>query len=361
MSGKNLQNKKSKRFTATWVTAFILVVLVLASSVLAALAVNKQETTSEVISLTPDEVNDEGKRTYYDLFYEPISGYPDIELDDGNGGWLGNTGINLFKSSYTNEQGKTTVEAANGNNVIAPGTSNTYKFTIMNKTSLEVKYSVSIKGLFGLTDKNVPITLRLRKGADWIIGSDSEWVNAKALSETVNTFTVEPKKSDVYSLEWQWPFDVGNDAEDNALANAKIDVDNDFNMTITTVSEFVKSPSSVDENGTYIDENGNYLYRRRLMEPTVFITLASIGLLSIVLCIVVLCVVKRRKKADIQAAAEAASGVQTQEETAPDKKSSKKANKNFEKKPTEKKKSDKKKSDKNPSETKRTKPEPTKK
>ncbi len=285
MNDKNVQDKKSKSFTALWITAFILVVLVLISAVFATSAVNKQMTTSDIISLTPED----SQKTVYDIFYKPVEGDPNAVTGDEISEWTAKTNINLFKSSYTNEYGKTTVQAVNDNKVIAPGTSNIYSFTLANKGNIELKYTLTIKGLFGLTEKNVPITLRLRKGNEWVFGSETEWVNAKEIGDTINESNVTTGKSDVYTLEWLWPFENGKDGEDSLFGNADIDADNDFTITITTVAEV--APGAVAK-----DEDGNLLYKR-IMEPMLFATIIIAGLFVTILSVVYpTCVIKRRKR-----------------------------------------------------------------
>ncbi len=281
---KNNDDKKSNITAWIWITALLLVMTLLITSVLTAIILYRQEVgTDVIISLSPDR-KEEGK---YKTFYKPAEVHSGADVETDGKAWEADTEINLFKSSYLNDGGEATVSAANGDKVIAPGTTNAFKFALKNTGNVVLKYTVGIKGLSGLTDKNLPVFVRMRRGADYVIGTESEWVKMTEVKDVVYSSEIKVGKADVYETEWQWPFD-GNDDIDTVFGNLKIDVESDFNMTITTVAEEILGAAAEDEEG-------NLLYRM-IMNPALFILLIIIGLLVITLCVLVAARVRRERK-----------------------------------------------------------------
>lgn len=95
--------------------------------------------------------------------------------------------------------------------VIAPGSSNSYHFVIKNNSDCSLVYSLSF---LENNQFKVNMKYRLKKNDKYII---EDWVSEDELSsdETV----LNSNEQDEYLLEWKW-FDSDNDTEVGALTDA---------------------------------------------------------------------------------------------------------------------------------------------
>ena len=287
MDEKTRKTTKPKPSTGIWVTTLILVVLLLATSALGAMAVSKQiENEGTAISLTPEE----SQKTKYRTFYEPYASEPGSATTDGATEWSSETGVNLFSDSYVGADGKETVRSANGDKIVAPGTSNAYRFSIKNTGNVSLDYTIGIKGLFGEAS-TLPIKVRLSNGSTWIVGGENEYLSPSEVDEGLTySSTVAAKKTDEYVLEWIWKFEDGNDAADTAGGILAGGADtSDFDMTISTVAEV--TPGAAPE-----DENGNFLYSV-VITPGLFAALVALGVIAIALCVLLFVNSARKRKA----------------------------------------------------------------
>ncbi len=156
---------------------------------------------------------------------------PGFEMDDGSGNMIFSTTSvdSLFQASYTNDDGSNlTVVSSKGDDVIAPGTQGEYTFRLKNTEDVELYYSFVIDGLLSVENAEhlIPVQVRL-KGADgeYLIGSDDEWEDIINLHDISDAGTLKGNSSRYYSLEWQWPFDCGDDAFDTMLGNGELILD----------------------------------------------------------------------------------------------------------------------------------------
>lgn len=285
MDEKKRKETKPKTSTATWVVAAILIVMLLVTSVLGATAVGKQITDEgTTISLTPEQ----SEKTNY--FYKPASSKPESETSDGATEWSSETGVNLFSDSYIGADGTETVHSENGDKVVAPGTSNTYRFSLKNTGNVSLDYVIGIKGLFGATS-NLPIKVRLATDGKWIVGGEDEYVSPADVDEGLTyASTIAAKKSAEYVLEWIWEYESGNDSSDTESGTTAAEADpSDYNMTITTVAQ-------VTAGAAPEDENGNFLYEL-VLDPALFATIVACGALVVALCAIVFVNSARKRKA----------------------------------------------------------------
>ncbi|MGG5317302.1 LPXTG cell wall anchor domain-containing protein [Enterococcus sp. AZ072] len=119
------------------------------------------------------------------------------------------TSTNIFTTIIVDTAAKTT---ADGEKLIAPGTSGEYSFTIHNTYEHPIDYTVIGK------DQNIdelPLDFKLRvANGPWITeGSDrwNLWSNTFPLSYTRK---LESGMSETINLQWQWPFERSRDLGD---------------------------------------------------------------------------------------------------------------------------------------------------
>jgi hypothetical protein len=156
---------------------------------------------------------------------------PGFEMDDGSGNMVFSTTSvdSLFQASYTGgEDSNVTVLSSKGDDVIAPGTQGEYTFRLKNTEDVELYYSFVIDGLLSVENSEhlIPVQVRL-KGAegDYLIGSDDAWEDIVNLHDISDAGTLKGNSSRYYTLEWQWPFERGNDVFDTMLGNGELTLD----------------------------------------------------------------------------------------------------------------------------------------
>ena len=169
--------------------------------------------------------------------------------------------LDLFDASYEND-GSTVVKSQNGKNVIAPGTTKSSKFAIVNHINdnlkPEVKYALRIDASKSTADAailaNENIKFKLDDGK-W--GTFEELIAqiedlAKKKSGTKDSGT-EDSKANIYeageinenfkeevfhTITWEWGFTNGNEA-DTAMGNAAVDGDLNIEIVVDITAEQV--------------------------------------------------------------------------------------------------------------------------
>ena len=120
------------------------------------------------------------------------------DLQDENLGeliidWEENNQVKIFDNNYFNES------------KIAPGVHGDYTFSIKNERTVKVKYNIE------LTDTNtynINMKYRLKKGSEYVVGSDTDWVSVSDVIYKNNI--LDKNETDIYTLEWVWQ-DSDND------------------------------------------------------------------------------------------------------------------------------------------------------
>jgi len=177
---------------------------------------------------------------------------PELVLQDGEAGWDADTSVDLFKAAYANRQGAITVQSADGGKVIAPGTANSYEFSLKNTGNISLDYTMRLDSAFTLTDRQLPVQVRLRSGDRWIFGGQNVWARPDALTEVEETGTLAVNKYVTYTFEWQWPYESGTDdalllgdLNDTLIGNAAVEQEVEFRLNIGVQS--VITPGATPE------------------------------------------------------------------------------------------------------------------
>lgn len=287
--GKN-ESKQNIRHTwrNIWIVVLFLLIgiiltLILLSPVLAGLAQGDRN----IIPLMYH-----GDREIFDkdgFSYIRANAEPDMFTGDENVQWQVNTDIDLFKTAYANDNGEITAKSLKGDKIIAPGTSNEYEFLIKNTGNISLNYTMLLDSVFTLSNRDLPMQVRLRSGDRWILGSENSWVYYERLSEIVESGTVDVNKYVAYTFEWQWPFEEGiddalilNDLNDTIIAEAAVNQNVTFKLSIETQS--VVTPGAVPVNGNGI-ELAKPLVLWNILSRVVFPAIIAAGILIILLAL----------------------------------------------------------------------------
>lgn len=181
----------------------------------------------------------------------------------------------IFKFSYDNESGKTTVIGVEGNDdkLIAPGTSNLYQFTLSNPGNVALDYTLTMEAWVTGTELRIPVIVRLWDYTNkYIVGSSDGMVDVMELNTVEEKAELAAGRYAVYTLEWEWPFEWGDDEYDTMLGDLAAFGEEDLvlHIVIRTVAEYDDEPDDPDAGETTPPKTGD-------KAPLVLLILLCIG------------------------------------------------------------------------------------
>ena len=222
---------------------------------------------------------------------------------DENTVWSTHTDIEIFKIKYDNNGDLIYTVNSDVNDdgtqdkVFAPGTGNTYSFTLKNdldNTSIpgikgkSLDYTVYVDAWFEGTDYIIPIEAKMYDNDKYLLGSADEWRPVLELDPIEDSGVLSAGKIHDYYLQWQWPFERtdgdgldANDQFDTMLGNlAASGEELELHIRIYTVAEVTE-----DEGGDNPPPTGD-----RGLVPVLAVLAVA------VLVIIILLIVEKRKK-----------------------------------------------------------------
>lgn len=133
--------------------------------------------------------------------------------------------FDVFRAFY-DETGEITVMSSSieETNVIAPGTSNSVTFQVVNNTKRVLYYTIVMNATFSNEEVELPINVSLKRydGA-YVYGSGEENKNIGEFKNIKEEYALKPERYSYYTFEWDWPFESGNDELDTLLGNMTVD------------------------------------------------------------------------------------------------------------------------------------------
>lgn len=170
---------------------------------------------------------------------------PGFEAWDENVVWRGETDIEVFSIHYDNETGETTVRSQNDVKVLAPGVGGSYTFELENTGNTSLDYTMEMDAWFSHEDFPIPVVVRVSDSADnYYLGSKGEMVDVLRLSEVHTEGTIAKGWLRAYTLEWEWPFERGEDEYDTMLGNMAVDEDITLTVQIRTTAAYSEDPDA---------------------------------------------------------------------------------------------------------------------
>lgn len=124
-----------------------------------------------------------------------------VYVDDKNGRYVYQKSLKIFENA-----------AFEFTNKIAPGVSNSYEFKVHNETDGAIRYSIEF---IEKSEYDINMLYRLKRGGAYVVGSDTEWVRAVELNSALKDLAEDGV--DGYILDWQWPYESGDDALDTMI------------------------------------------------------------------------------------------------------------------------------------------------
>lgn len=164
---------------------------------------------------------------------------PGFQVEDDKVIWSNNTQVDIFHISYKNGEQQITVNSNDGDKLIAPGTSNSYVFKLSNTGNVALDYEVTVEAFFSPAEVTIPVTARLsRYDGEWIVGDNENFADIPTLDGAQDSATLGAGRYTYYTLDWQWPFESGDDEYDTMLGNRAVDEDLTFTIVINTRAEY---------------------------------------------------------------------------------------------------------------------------
>ncbi len=174
--------------------------------------------------------------------FRPASYEHGFHVDDEEGLiWATDTGIELFKFSYENGENVCTVKGDGSKRLIAPGTSNTYTFTLLNTGTCTLDYEMTVDAYVTGTDQMIPINARLMDyTGEYLAGTADDMVPILDVGGIHRSGAISGGYIADYIIEWEWPFERGGEAEDEYdtfLGDSTLENEVSVMIVITTVAE----------------------------------------------------------------------------------------------------------------------------
>jgi len=139
-----------------------------------------------------------------------------VFVDDSNGEFIYQQNLKIFTNpafQYTNK--------------IAPGSANSYYFSVHNSTNQDLKYYIN---MFEQSEYKVNLKYRLKRNNEYVVGNENTWVSA---NNVVTDYSVIKKgTTDSYILDWKWFDDDVNDtiAGKNMTSEYKLNIRTHFEV-----------------------------------------------------------------------------------------------------------------------------------
>ena len=175
---------------------------------------------------------------------DPNGEHTHFKVYDENTVWSTHTDVEIFSLRYDdNGDGRYTTASSNDEKVFAPGTTQSYTFTLANNGDKTLGYKLTIAAFYENTDGLwIPIEGRLSDytGA-WLVGSATQWPDVLELDGFARTGSLAAHHEYDYTIDWRWPFERfdgegldANDQYDTMLGNTAVDKDLILHIIIMT-------------------------------------------------------------------------------------------------------------------------------
>ncbi len=97
---------------------------------------------------------------------------------------------------------------------VSPGTQGEHTFSVRNTSNYALNYRLVFYG----TDGAIPLKYRIRNEDEYLIGNADTWEDSTTIENAKSSAGTVPYggKLDLV-IEWEWPFESGNDEQDTAV------------------------------------------------------------------------------------------------------------------------------------------------
>lgn len=189
-----------------------------------------------------------------------VVGKSETEVTDEDGKWESGKNINIFKASYSNGAGETTVVSQDGTKIIAPGTLTTYKFSMYNNADFAVSYESDIEftlriGNAAQNEYVFPLKVRLAtEDGFYLIGSEEEWESLSSATVSKHASLLGKRSYEKFILELLWDFNGDSDELDTLYGDMSSELGISLTLGINTYAESHYDPDATGGVRVDIDD-----------------------------------------------------------------------------------------------------------
>lgn len=188
-----------------------------------------------------------------------------LQVSDNAQVWNSETQVDLFQGSYDG-----TAVSADGDKLIAPGTTSSYDFMLRNNADVPMNYEVSLKvDMWSATNRpnaedaaDIPLEWRL---LDADGASVSDWQSHDSSADVLASAKLDAGRQAGYAIEWRWAYEQdaegaagtsgssassdasSGDAADTAHGNHAVSEDFGAKATIIVRAEQIIDPEKPDD------------------------------------------------------------------------------------------------------------------
>lgn len=184
------------------------------------------ENPSANIDISSSDNGDNNSSETESAVYESVNSEaedpkPEAEIVGGKGG-IYHKEIQIFHAEYDNN-GELTVKSDFGDQVVAPGTENSYDIYVRNVGKDPISYILEAQSRITVEvngkQTEIPIEASFYTPRDsYLLGGDNSLENLGKLDGVTDNGGLSPRNQSKYTLTWGWPFD-GDDEFDTLLGN----------------------------------------------------------------------------------------------------------------------------------------------
>ncbi len=208
---------------------------------------------------------------------------PSVEVEDEKESWKAQKNVDIFKASYKNEQGETTVISQDGTKVIAPGTQTTYKFTMYNSGNMAVVYQTDLDftlkiGAEVQENYSFPLKVRLKnESGEILVGTENGYENVQDAMLNGYVSVLGANSYETFTLELVWDFEGGNDELDTLYGDLACEKGVYLTLGINTYAEEHFDPTA--QGGNQIEVEGNIEYGGTFRWLWLIMLMLNVGIL----------------------------------------------------------------------------------
>lgn len=163
--------------------------------------------------------------------------------------WSAETAVEIFRVSYENDEGVVTAAGNDGGKLVAPGTEGKYTFWLKNGGTTTARYTMEMEAYLSPEEAALPVQVRVADSdGTYLTGGDGQWVDVLELNGVYDAAGLASGGRAQYTLEWQWPFEQGEDEYDTTLGNWAERED----LTLTVVIKTVAEANTPSDNGAQV-------------------------------------------------------------------------------------------------------------
>ena len=200
--------------------------------------------------------------------------------------------LDVFQVSYKNDAGEITIQGADGEKVVAPGSAIDYTVRLRNKDKIAIDYTlianVEIVNESEVKDLTIPLLFRMIDPDEHYLAGDARtWVDHAALDGIHDNRTIKSNESVEYVFQWNWPFEGGSDELDTYLGTLAAEENIGIKVSFTLRAE---ANTSIDANGGFWNSGAG----------TTFVIILFTILLIIAIVLLIIAIIKRKQKEELE-------------------------------------------------------------